>query len=114
MYKEYDVEIEFIGENQEAVKEKIHPLINPYDTDFTKFLNDLGIIPNPKLRIFDVNMFENGVLDFTVKESEKDTGALEFIYDLHKKLVDKFFPEFYINIRIQMYDYEHERKSVVF
>ena len=114
MYKEYDVEIEFIGQNQEAVKEKIHPLINPYDTDFNKFLDSLSISPNPKLRIFDVNMFENGVLDFTVKESEKDTGALEFIYDLHKKLVDKFFPEFYINIRILMYDYEHERKAVVF
>jgi len=114
MYKEYDVEIEFIGENQEAVKEKIHPLINPYDTDFNKFLDNLGITSNSKLRIFDVNMFENGVLDFTVKESEKDTGALEFIYDLHKKLVDKFFPEFYINLRIQMYDYEHEQKTVHF
>ena len=114
MYKEYDVEIEFIGENKEAVKEKIHPIINLSNIDFNKLLNNLGITPNPKLRIFDVNMFENGVLDFTVKESEKDTGALEFIYNLHKKLVDKFFPEFYINLRIQMYDYEHEQKTVVF
>lgn len=93
---------------------KIHPLINPHDTDFIKFLNDFGISPNTKLRIFDVNMFENGVLDFTVKESDKDTGALEFIYGLHKKLVNKFFPEFYINLRIQMYDYEHEQKTIHF
>ena len=114
MHKEYDVEIEFIGENKEAVKEKIHSLINPYDTDFNKFLDNLGITFNPKLKIFDVIMFKNGELDFTVKENDKDTGALEFIYDLHKKLVDKFFPEFYINLRIQMYDYEHEQKAVVF
>ena len=104
MHKEYDVEIKFIGENREVIKEKIHPIINPYDTDFNKLLDNLGITPNPKLSIFDVNMFENGVLDFTVKESENDTGALELIYDFHKKLVDKFFPEFYVNLRIQMYD----------
>jgi peptidoglycan/xylan/chitin deacetylase (PgdA/CDA1 family) len=61
MHKEYDVEIEFIGENQEVVKEKIHPLINPYDTDFNKFLDSLGINSNPKLRIFDVNMFEKQI-----------------------------------------------------
>jgi len=114
MYKEYDVEIEFIPDEDEEIDEKIYPLIIPEDKDtgccngkvnFKALMKRLGISTYRGMKTANERLYYSGIFQFSIKE-KGGVSTLEFVYNLHKAFVLKF-PEMNVHLKICTFEYDN-------
>jgi hypothetical protein len=114
MYKEYDVDIEFIPDDDDDIETKIYPLIIPEDNytgcghekvNFKALMKRLGISTYRGMKTANERLYYSGIFEFNIKEKD-GVSTLEFIYNLHKTFVLKF-PEMKVNLNIDTLEYDN-------